>query len=112
MTVIAPKQLRGPGTVGVTQAATGAIPNTSYHFLALMDAADIADPTLTITLRLFLDARLVWGSNNWTCGVVDRHGAPVTPNFFYSCPQTPPTNFRAEVDLPKAINIGLDVTLV
>lgn len=111
MAVIAPKQLRGPGTIGVTRPATGAQPNTTYKFVALMDAADIQDPTLTLTLRLFLDARLVWG-NTWTCGARDRTGAFVAPNFFYSCPENPPANFRVETDLPRQVNIGLDVTLV
>lgn len=110
MAVIAPKQSRGPGTVGVTRPATNAHPSTQYQFTALMDAADIQDVSLVIGIRLLLDARIVW-QGDWNCGAKDRNGAFIAPNFTYACPESPPTNFRVEADLPRAVNLGLDVTL-
>jgi hypothetical protein len=113
MAVIAPKAMRGPGLVGVTRPATNAQPNTQYQFVALMDAADIADPTLVLTgLKLLLDARVVW-QGDWQCGTsVDKHtGAFLPPHFEYACPEAPPANYRVEVTLPRAVNIGLDVSL-
>lgn len=113
MAVIVPKASRGPGLVGVTRPATNATPGTTYRFLALMDAADIADPTLLLTgLRLILDARVVW-EGDWQCGVAkDRQGIFIPPNFYYGCPQDAPVNYRVEVTLPRAVNLGLDVSLV
>lgn len=110
MATIAPKALRGPGTVGVTVPATSAQAGSLYVFTALMNAADIQDATLAIPFRLFLDARLVW-DNTLNCGVRDRNGTFQAPNFSYSCPEDPPTNFRVEADLPRQVNIGMDVTL-
>lgn len=111
MAVIAPKQNRGPGLVGVTRPATNAQPNTLYRFTALMDAADTEDPTLTLTgLKLLLDSRIVW-QGDWTCGQTDRTGNPSPPHFTYMCPQAPPTDFRVEVTLPRVVNIGLDVSI-
>lgn len=110
MAVIAPKALRGPGTVGVTRTATAAQPGSPYVFRALMDAPDIQDVSLMLNVRLFLDARLVY-SMDWTCGVKDRHGNPIAPFITYNCPEIPPTNFRVECDLPRPVNLGLDVTI-
>jgi hypothetical protein len=113
--VIAAKQLRGvapfPNTVGITRSAAGAQPMTTYRFLALMDAVDIADPTIVIPTRLFLDAKKVY-DQPLSCGVRDRRGNFQAPSFEISTSAVPPANYRVEVDLPRALNIGLDVTLV
>lgn len=104
--------MRQPPTIQVTRAATNAVPSTEYRFLALMDAADIADPSLTLTITFSLDGRVVWGPNAWPCGTKDRNGNFITPHFEFKCPEVPPTNWTVRTDIPRAINLGLDITQV
>jgi hypothetical protein len=112
MAIVAPKTLRGPGTVDVTRPATGAQAGSLYVFTALMDAADIADATLVLQqVSLSLDDRTVYGPVDLPCGTKDRNGRFAAPNFAYSAPEAPPANFTVSVTLPRQCNLGLDITL-
>jgi hypothetical protein len=110
--VILPKQNRNAGTIdtGNVSVAGQVQPTTNYIFTALMDAADIADPTLVLRFILSLDAQVV-RDETWTCGAKDRHGAFMAPSFSYSTGAFLPTTARGQVTLPKRISFGLDLTL-
>jgi hypothetical protein len=112
MAVIAPKALRGPGTVSVTQPATGAQASSLYIFTALLDPADVTDATLVLEqVSLSLDDRIVYGPVDIGCGTRDRNGRPVPPNFAFSAPEAPPANFTVSVTVSRQLNLGLDISL-
>lgn len=112
MAVIAPKALRGPGTVSVTAPATGAHAESMYIFTALMDAPDIADATLVLEqVSLSLDDRTVYGPVDMACGTRDRNGKFTAPNFTFSAPEAPPANFTVSVTVSRQLNLGLDISL-
>lgn len=121
MAVIVAKQTRGPGTLrsawrdvrGVAQ------PNTDYVITPLLDQADIEDASFVMTLAIEasndgvgpLDY-LEYGST-FQLGGNDRNGNPITtvPVFHHSTSSNPPSFIRAMVVLPRALSIGLDISL-
>jgi hypothetical protein len=110
MTVVLNQSQRGPGLLDSGNIAVpGAQPQTNYIFTALMAAADIADPTLTITFQMFLDNSLV-RDIQWTGGIVGKNGAFREPSFSYSTADIVPSTARVTVSLPKKISFGLDLT--
>lgn len=116
MTVVAPRTNRGPGLVDTgtqnIEAVLGApaVAGTEYRLTAIMQAADIADPTLTIGFEMYLDGLLV-RQGDWTCGTRDRHGNMMAPYFTYSMGGTPATTVRVTANLPRQVSFGLDVSL-
>jgi hypothetical protein len=92
-------------------------PNTNYVMTALMDAADIADPTLVltnITLQASYDGGATWrilrGPEDWTCGARNRQGVVVAPYLNWGGGDPPfPNRFRMGVTLPRTLSFGLDL---
>jgi hypothetical protein len=110
MATILAKQTRQPGTIDSGNTPVSNVSaNTNYILTALMDAVDIADATLTIGFKLFLDTQLV-RDETWTCGAKDKNGNFVPPIFSYSTGSILPTTFRAVITLPRRISFGLDLT--
>lgn len=82
---------------------------------ALMTAADRADDTLTLRTG----AEATWDNGQtwltltggyWVGGIDPRSGLPRdAPRFTWSG-TVPPTHMRGVLDLPRRVDIGLDVT--
>lgn len=118
MAVVAAQQNRGPGVVDTGTLDLAVVlgapvqPNTLYIGTAIMDAADLADPTLTFPFQLWLDGQLV-RDETWSGGVLDKNGNPSPPRFGWGqsgVDAVAMTTARIVLDLPKRIRIGLDVS--
>lgn len=112
MTVILAKQNRsGPLDSGDINVAGQVNANTKYTFTALMNHADIVDPTLVLDFALFIDGALVY-PYQWVGNTPDRDGVARAPTFFVSTGTPPlPTTVRLTVTLPRSLSFGLDLTL-
>jgi hypothetical protein len=120
MTVVLPKQPRGPGALdsGWLDVSARLHPGVTYSLTALMDAADMQDATLVLTgLTLQLadsaagaNARTVWQTATWTCGTTDRNGNPAAPACAWSSGDTPKAFVRATITLPRSVPFGLDLS--
>lgn len=99
----------GPGLV-TTPSVT--LPNQQFEstfFVDLvMNAADIADPSLTIGYAIQIQdpITLLWADfmvGTWTGGPTQT-----ALSFFYSCTVFPSTKVRATVNLSRAVSIGVN----
>lgn len=117
------KRNRQPGTIvsASTVVQAGVV---GFQAVVLMNAADIADPTLEIRFACegtYDPSGLVWVtivSKVWQCGARDRAGNFITPTFRYEQrdsngnPVNIPLRVRALLDIPRMLSIGLDVSEV
>jgi len=80
-----------------------------------MDAADLADATLTIRLRIEGGPTatgpwaLMAGGDEWRGNTIGKSGQPVAPAVSYATSSAQPAFYRVTVDLPRTVPIGLDV---
>jgi len=89
-------------------------PDTRYITTAILDAADLADASLTITMTIEGGPAVTgpWSlmaSGGWRGGIRNRAGQNVPPSVSYSTSGTQPAFFRVTANLPRTVNIGLDV---
>jgi hypothetical protein len=112
MATILAQQQRGPGLIdsGNVSVVGQVDTNTLYIFTALMRAADVADPTLSIEFAVFEDAQ-EFMRFIWTGGALDKHGAPQPPRMQYSVGDTLPSTVRFTANLPIRLSFGFDLTL-
>lgn len=118
MTVVINKAQRGPGLIDTGTITIGALaqPGVEYVLAGLMNAADEADTTLSITaITMFLDGQIVWGPSDWHGGTTtDRNGTPVPPRTSWGTndPNVLPTTVRLEATLSKRVAFGLDLSTI
>jgi hypothetical protein len=119
-----PKQSRGPGHItSPAGTVTAGGVNKSVSIDALMDTADLSDPTLALTLGLEFsnDSGATWqtlASLNWVGGKTDKVTGTWAVPYIHNYSADDGTKsmlvggqVRAFVDLPKAINFGATVTI-
>lgn len=120
MAVLLPKQTRNANTYqGEIPQAQIPANATRVDAAMLMDAADIADPTLSFPWAVdgSWDNGVSWQvlyETTWTGGALGRGGTPATaPVFSYTCEAgRMPDRLRGRVVTPKRFSWGLDVTVV
>ena len=121
MTILIPKQNRNAGVYRAAPRDSDLLPNGTILATALMDAADIADPALLITMGVEANDTPGAGANDpgwyiltaveWRGGTPSRDGLFHPPSAGYSTDTLTAQRLRPLAMISKRISVGLDVTV-
>lgn len=109
---VMPQIMRDAGTYQAKNIGVAGLvrPDTDYIVTALMDPADLADPTIIIHYTLTLDGVVV-RDEDWHLPIIDRGGQIVAPTVDYSTGAFEPSSVTLTFGIPKRMRFGADLTL-